>query len=88
MQGSGAAGTGAHDATLACASARRDTRQSACLGDLTLQATGTGTQVVGLMNGDMGSNPRWCWMRRFMGGMLDKDFDTGLAKLKALAEKH
>ena len=127
MQGSGAAGKGVHDATLARARARRDTRQSAgwfgrCksktkgegrigsttaepgkrLGDelyfpdfgttasggLGLQAAGTGTHVVGLKYGDMGSNPLWRWMTLFMDGRLGKDFKAGLAKPKALAEKH
>ncbi len=56
-------------------------------GDFTLQAAGTGTQVVWLMNGDMGNNPLLRWMTLFMDGMLGKDFDAGLANLKAVAEK-
>ena len=56
-------------------------------GELTLQAAGHATQVVWLMNGDMGSNPLLRWMTLFVDGMVGKDFDAGLANLKALAEK-
>lgn len=56
-------------------------------GDLMLEAAGSGTKVVWLMNGNMGSNPLYRWMTLFMDGMLGKDFEAGLANLKALAEK-
>ena len=36
---------------------------------------------------DMGMNPIGRWMGLTMDGMVGKDFDTGLASLKALAEK-
>ena len=44
-------------------------------------------RVVWLMNGDMGSNPLLRWMTLFVDGMVGKDFEAGLANLKALAEK-
>ena len=56
-------------------------------GELLLQPTGTGTQVSWVMNGDMGSNPMFRWMTLFADRMVGKDFDGGLANLKALAEK-
>ena len=55
-------------------------------GDLTLQADGAGTQVRWTMVGNMGANPLWRWMGLFADGMVGKDFDAGLARLKALAE--
>ena len=56
-------------------------------GELLLQAAGTGTQVSWTMNGDMGSNVVFRWMTLFADRMVGKDFDGGLANLKALAEK-
>ena len=56
-------------------------------GELMLQAAGSGTQVVWLMNGDMGRNPLFRWMTLFVDGMVGKDFEAGLANLKAVAEK-
>ena len=56
-------------------------------GDLMLEAAGGATKVVWLMNGNMGNNPLYRWMTLFMDGMLGKDFEAGLANLKALAEK-
>jgi len=50
-------------------------------------AAGGGTQVTWTMNGDMGGNPVYRWMGLFMNKMVGPDFDTGLANLKALAEK-
>jgi uncharacterized protein YndB with AHSA1/START domain len=50
-------------------------------------AAGGGTQVSWVMNGNMGSNPLFRWMALFADGMVGKDFDAGLANLKALAEK-
>ena len=35
----------------------------------------------------MGKNPLMHWMALFMDGMIGKDFDGGLANMKALAEK-
>lgn len=56
-------------------------------GDLALAPEGTGTRVAWTMNGDMGSNPLFRWLALFADGMVGKDFEAGLANLKALAEK-
>ena len=45
------------------------------------------TLVRWTMHGDMGRNPLWHWMVPLMDGMVGKDFDEGLAALKALAER-
>jgi uncharacterized protein YndB with AHSA1/START domain len=50
-------------------------------------ASGGGTQVTWVMNGDMGGNPIYRWMGLFMNKMVGPDFDAGLAHLKAQAEK-
>jgi uncharacterized protein YndB with AHSA1/START domain len=60
---------------------------STSTGDLRFVAEGSGTRVNWSMNGDMGSNPLMRWMTLMMDGMVGKDFDAGLANLKALAEK-
>jgi len=56
-------------------------------GQLLLTPEGSGTRVTWTMNGDMGKNPLFHWMALMMDGMVGKDFDAGLANLKALAEK-
>ncbi len=56
-------------------------------GDFALQASGTGTKVSWTMNGDMGSNPLFHWFALMSDRMVGKDFDEGLANLKALSEK-
>jgi uncharacterized protein YndB with AHSA1/START domain len=56
-------------------------------GEFRFEANGGGTQVTWVMNGDMGSNPLHRVMGQFMDKMVGPDFDTGLANLKALAEK-
>lgn len=56
-------------------------------GDFRLDANGGATQVTWAMNGDMGANPLYRWMGLFMDKMVGPDFDTGLANLKAQAEK-
>jgi uncharacterized protein YndB with AHSA1/START domain len=56
-------------------------------GDLALSADGNGTKVTWTMNGNMGSNPLFRWMALFADGMVGKDFDAGLANLKARVEK-
>jgi uncharacterized protein YndB with AHSA1/START domain len=56
-------------------------------GELRFAAQGGGTQVSWIMNGNMGSNPLFRWMALFADGMVGKDFEAGLAKLKAVAEK-
>ena len=56
-------------------------------GELQLTPEGSGTRVTWVMNGDMGRNPLFHWMALFMDGMVGKDFEGGLANLKAVAEK-
>jgi uncharacterized protein YndB with AHSA1/START domain len=56
-------------------------------GDLNFVPDGNATQVTWTMNGDMGSNPLFRWMALGADGMVGKDFEAGLANLKALAEK-
>lgn len=55
-------------------------------GAFTFTPEGGGTRVTWTMEGDMGRNPALRWMALFMGDMAGKDFDAGLARLKALAE--
>jgi uncharacterized protein YndB with AHSA1/START domain len=55
-------------------------------GELRLAADGAGTRVTWTMNGDLGRNPLVRWMTLFMDRLVGKDFDAGLANLKALAE--
>jgi len=45
------------------------------------------TKVTWTMNGDMGSNPLFRWMALGADRMVGKDFEAGLANLKAVAEK-
>ncbi len=56
-------------------------------GEFRFQPSGTGTQVTWVMNGDMGKNPLYRWFALNADSMVGKDFDAGLANLKALAEK-
>jgi uncharacterized protein YndB with AHSA1/START domain len=60
---------------------------STSTGDFRLDANGGATQVTWSMDGDMGSNPAYRWLGLFMDRMVGPDFDAGLARLKALAEK-
>lgn len=55
-------------------------------GELRFNAVNGGTQVSWVMNGDMGQNPLFHWMALFADGMVGKDFEAGLAKLKRVAE--
>lgn len=55
-------------------------------GELVFAPEGAGTRVTWTASGDMGSNPLMRWMTLFAGSMIGKDFDAGLANLKALAE--
>ena len=52
-----------------------------------LEPEGEGTLVTWTIEMDMGMNPIGRWMGLTMDGMVGKDFDKGLASLKALAEK-
>ena len=56
-------------------------------GALTFNAEGPATRVTWTMNGDMGSNPLYHWMALFTDRMVGKDFEAGLANLKAVVEK-
>lgn len=56
-------------------------------GEFRFAAAEGGTRVAWIMNGDMGRNPLFRWMTLFADRMVGKDFDEGLARLKALAEK-
>lgn len=56
-------------------------------GEIRFAAAEGGTRVTWTMNGDMGRNPLFRWMTLFADRMVGKDFDEGLARLKALAEK-
>lgn len=60
---------------------------STSTGVLRFDPEGPGTKVTWAMDGDMGRNPIARWMGLFMNDMAGKDFDAGLANLKALAEK-
>jgi carbon monoxide dehydrogenase subunit G len=51
-----------------------------------LEAEGEGTRVTWTVEMDMGNNPVGRWMGLMMDGMVGKDFDAGLANLKAKAE--
>lgn len=59
---------------------------STSTGDLRFTAEGGGTRVTWGMDGDMGGNPLMHWMALLMDRMVGKDFEAGLANLKALAE--
>lgn len=50
-------------------------------------AESTGTRVTWTMNGDMGANLLYRWMTLFVDRMVGKDFEAGLANLKARAER-
>jgi len=56
-------------------------------GELRFEPAGAGTRVTWTMNGDMGRNPVFHWFALAADGMVGKDFDEGLAGLKAAAEK-
>ncbi len=56
-------------------------------GALTLAPEGGGTRITWTIAGDMGSNPMMRWMALAMDSLVGKDFDAGLANLKALAER-
>jgi uncharacterized protein YndB with AHSA1/START domain len=56
-------------------------------GELRLAAAAGGTEVTWVMDGNMGRNPMLRWVALFADGMVGKDFEAGLANLKALVEK-
>lgn len=57
-------------------------------GELRLQPTSTGTRVDWTLDGDAGRNLFWRWMTLLMDRFVGRDFEQGLANLKALAERH
>lgn len=56
-------------------------------GDFRFEPVAGGTRVTWVMHGDMGKNPLFRWMGLFADSMVGKDFEGGLAGLKAVAEK-
>lgn len=56
-------------------------------GELSFVPDGNATKVTWVMNGDFGSNPIFRWMALGADSMVGKDFEAGLANLKAVAEK-
>jgi uncharacterized protein YndB with AHSA1/START domain len=56
-------------------------------GQIEFVPDGNTTKVTWTMNGDMGSNPLFRWMALGADSMVGKDFEGGLANLKAVAEK-
>ena len=53
---------------------------------LLLAPEGSGTRVTWTMNGDMGRNPLYHWFALAADSMVGKDFEAGLANLKAATE--
>jgi uncharacterized protein YndB with AHSA1/START domain len=56
-------------------------------GTLKLEPDGAGTKVTWSFVGEAGNNPMMRYMGLMMDGMIGKDFEAGLANLKALAER-
>lgn len=56
-------------------------------GEFRIDPTPGGSRVTWAMNGDMGRNPLYRWFALNADGMIGKDFDAGLAKLKTTAEQ-
>ena len=56
-------------------------------GTLKLEPEGVGTKVTWSFAGEAGRNPMMRYMGLMMDGMIGKDFEAGLANLKALAER-
>jgi hypothetical protein len=55
-------------------------------GAMYLETAGESTRVRWTMSGDMGGNPLSKYFALFMEGMMSSELETGLAKLKGLAE--
>ncbi len=56
-------------------------------GALVLSPEGAGTKISWSIDGDLGSNPVSRWFALAMDKLVGKDFEDGLANLKAVAEK-
>lgn len=52
-----------------------------------LEPAGTGTQVTWTLDSDMGMNPIGRYFGLMMDGMIGKDYERGLTRLKAAVEK-
>ena len=56
------------------------------LGTFSLQAQGTGTRVTWALDSEHGNNLVSRWFGLLLDSMVGKDYDKGLAKLKAVVE--
>ncbi len=56
-------------------------------GALVLSPEGEGTKISWSIDGDLGGNPVSRWFALAMDKLVGKDFESGLANLKAVAEK-
>ena len=56
-------------------------------GELRLANAGQGTRLTWIVNGNSSDNLLLRWWSVFAGSFIGRDFDAGLANLKALAEK-
>jgi uncharacterized protein YndB with AHSA1/START domain len=56
-------------------------------GALTLTPSGSATRLSWTNEGDVGRNPVMRWFVPFFDGMIGKDYEAGMAKLKAMVEK-
>ena len=56
-------------------------------GTLSLEPDGADTKITWSFAGEVGNNPMMRYMGLMMDGMIGKDFEAGLANLKALAER-
>jgi hypothetical protein len=52
-----------------------------------LEPAGSGTKVTWGFSSDLGGNPRMRWMGLYIGRQVGADYEKGLAKIKAVAEK-
>lgn len=55
-------------------------------GTIELQPADKGVRVAWITEGDLGMNPINRWFGLFLDGMIGKDFEEGLAKLKRVSE--
>lgn len=65
----------------------KDGFNSTSTGTLKLEPEGAATKVTWSFAGEAGNNPMMRDMGLMMDGMIGKDFETGLANLKVLAEQ-
>lgn len=56
-------------------------------GELRFEPVGSGTRVTWTIDGDAGANPLYRWFALFADTLMGPDFESGLANLKAVAEK-